>query len=242
MRRCRMSVALAAALAALTLSATAEATGSQVGILDRFLPVLVFHPGEEFRPGTVQTFVEDSSLEAATSPTTWVVVDPTPSANDLPDLSPPVWRLNQRDCFAGAPLGDLACYVAAGGTRGEPTIFERIAAREIPAQIVAETDRVIAFRDIAPKAPVHVVVTPKRGGYRDVVELAEGDPELLAELVSVARGVAADLADGDFRMVFNTGGGAGQTVASKKLFALLVSTGALSRARTRWPLHDAASG
>jgi histidine triad (HIT) family protein len=94
----------------------------------------------------------------------------------------------------------------------EPTLFERIAAREIPAQIAAETDRVIAFHDIAPKAPVHVIVTPKRGEYRDVVELAEGDPALLAELVAVARGIAADLADGDFRLVFNTGAGAGQTV------------------------------
>jgi histidine triad (HIT) family protein len=94
----------------------------------------------------------------------------------------------------------------------EPTLFERIAAHEIPAQIAAETDRVIAFHDIAPKAPVHVIVTPKRGEYRDVVELAEGDPALLAELVAVARGIAADLADGDFRLVFNTGAGAGQTV------------------------------
>lgn len=94
----------------------------------------------------------------------------------------------------------------------EPSIFERIAAREIPAEIVAETDRVIAFHDIAPQAPVHVVVTPKHGGYRDVVELASGDPDLLAELVSVANGVAGDLSDGDFRLVFNTGAGAGQTV------------------------------
>lgn len=94
----------------------------------------------------------------------------------------------------------------------EPTIFERIATREIPASIVAETDRVIAFRDIAPKAPVHVVVTPKQGRYPDVVALAQGDPALLAELVAVARDVAADLSDGDFRLVFNTGGGAGQTV------------------------------
>jgi histidine triad (HIT) family protein len=94
----------------------------------------------------------------------------------------------------------------------EPTLFERIAAHEIPAQIVAETDRVIAFHDIAPKAPVHVIVTPKQGGYRDVVELAEGDPALLAELVAVARGIADDLGDGDFRLVFNTGGGAGQTI------------------------------
>ncbi|MFD4421557.1 HIT domain-containing protein [Agromyces sp. NPDC058484] len=94
----------------------------------------------------------------------------------------------------------------------EPTVFERIAAREIPAKIVAETDRVIAFHDVAPKAPVHVVVTTKRGDYRDVVELAQGDPALLAELVAVARGIADDLSDGDFRLVFNTGGGAGQTV------------------------------
>lgn len=94
----------------------------------------------------------------------------------------------------------------------EPTLFERIAAREIPARIVAETDRVIAFHDIAPKAPVHVIVTPKRGDYRDVVELASGDPALLAELVDVANGIAADLADGDFRLIFNTGPGGGQTV------------------------------
>ncbi|MDF2574715.1 MAG: histidine triad nucleotide-binding protein [Agromyces sp.] len=100
--------------------------------------------------------------------------------------------------------------MTASGT--EPTLFERIAAREIPARIVAETDRVIAFHDIAPKAPVHVIVTPKRGDYRDVVELAAGDPGLLAELVDVADGIADDLADGDFRLVFNTGPGGGQTV------------------------------
>lgn len=94
----------------------------------------------------------------------------------------------------------------------EPTVFERIAAREIPAEIVAETDRVIAFRDIAPKAPIHVVVTPKTAAHRDVVELAAADPELLAELVDVARGIAAELGDGDFRLVFNTGANAGQTV------------------------------
>lgn len=94
----------------------------------------------------------------------------------------------------------------------EPTLFERIAAREIPARIVAETDRVIAFHDIAPKAPVHVIVTPKRADYRDVVELAAADPALLAELVDVANGVADELADGDFRLIFNTGPGGGQTV------------------------------
>ena len=89
-----------------------------------------------------------------------------------------------------------------------PTIFERIVAREIPADIVFESDRVIAFRDIAPQAPIHILVVPKSAEYANVVELAAGDPALLAELVGVAEG----LADGDFRLVFNTGAGAGQTV------------------------------
>ncbi|HEX6953389.1 MAG TPA: HIT domain-containing protein [Agromyces sp.] len=94
----------------------------------------------------------------------------------------------------------------------EPTVFERIAAGEIPARMVAETERIIAFHDIAPQAPVHVIVTPRTGEYRDVVELAAADPELLAELVSVARGIADDLAGGQFRLIFNTGPAAGQTV------------------------------
>lgn len=95
---------------------------------------------------------------------------------------------------------------------GEPSIFSRIAAREIPATIVAETDRVIAFNDIAPQAPVHVVITPKTSEYANVVELAAGDPGLLAELVAVANDLAATLSNGQFRLVFNTGATVGQTV------------------------------
>jgi histidine triad (HIT) family protein len=94
----------------------------------------------------------------------------------------------------------------------EPSIFSRIVAREIPADVVFESERVIAFRDIAPQAPVHVLVVPKTEDYRDVVELAAGDPGLLAELVATARDIAAEHADGDFRLVFNTGASAGQTV------------------------------
>ena len=77
---------------------------------------------------------------------------------------------------------------------------------------MAETDRVIAFNDIAPKAPVHVIVAPKTDEYRNVVELAAGDPGLLAELVAVAEQVADEHAGGEFRLVFNTGEAAGQTV------------------------------
>lgn len=93
-----------------------------------------------------------------------------------------------------------------------PSIFSRIARREIPANIVAETDTVIAFHDIAPQAPVHVVVTPKTQQYANVAELAAGDPALLAELVAVAQDVASELGSGQFRLVFNTGQEAGQTV------------------------------
>lgn len=94
----------------------------------------------------------------------------------------------------------------------EPSIFTRIWQGDIPAEIVAETENAFAIRDIAPKAPVHLLVIPKSERYRNVVELAAGDPALMAELVGLANSVAAEHADGDFRLVFNTGPGAGQTV------------------------------
>ncbi|PRA79967.1 HIT domain-containing protein [Microbacterium sp. MYb66] len=95
----------------------------------------------------------------------------------------------------------------------EPSIFTRILNGEIPAEILGETDRLFALRDIAPQAPVHLLVVPKTAEYRDVVELAAGDPTLLAEMVAFAGELAAaHTEDGDFRLVFNTGANAGQTV------------------------------
>ena len=94
----------------------------------------------------------------------------------------------------------------------EPSIFTRILDGEIPSEIIAQTDRVFAIRDIAPQAPVHLLVIPKTAEYRDVTELAAGDPGLLAEMVAVAQQLGAERGDGDFRLVFNTGAGAGQTV------------------------------
>ena len=94
----------------------------------------------------------------------------------------------------------------------EPSVFTRIVAREIPAEIVFENDSVIAIRDIAPKAPVHLLVVPKTQQYRNVAELAAGDPALLAEVVAVAQSLADEHTDGEFRLVFNTGESAGQTV------------------------------
>ena len=60
-----------------------------------------------------------------------------------------------------------------------PSVFTKIIAREIPATVVAEDDRVIAIEDIAPKAPVHVLVIPKTEQYADVAQLAAGDPDLV---------------------------------------------------------------
>ena len=89
-------------------------------------------------------------------------------------------------------------------------VFCKIVAGEIPAERVREDEKVIAFRDNAPKAPVHVLVVPRQH-YRDVRELAF-EPTLLSHVVRVAEEVALEEADGDFRLVFNTGEGAGQTV------------------------------
>jgi histidine triad (HIT) family protein len=94
----------------------------------------------------------------------------------------------------------------------EPSIFTRIIDREIPAEILFESDSLIAIRDIAPKAPVHLLVVPKTAEYRDVTELAASDPALLAELVATAKRLADEYCDGEFRLVFNTGAKAGQTV------------------------------
>ncbi len=94
----------------------------------------------------------------------------------------------------------------------DTSIFTRILRGEIPAEIIAETTNAFAIRDIAPQAPVHLLVIPKTAEYADVVALAEGDPALLAEIVALANNLAAEHADGDFRLVFNTGAGAGQTV------------------------------
>ncbi len=94
----------------------------------------------------------------------------------------------------------------------EPSIFTRIINREIPADVVFENDQLIAIRDINPQAPVHLLVIPKTEAYRNVAELAAGDPALLADMVAVAHDLAFEHANGEFRLVFNSGESAGQTV------------------------------
>jgi histidine triad (HIT) family protein len=95
----------------------------------------------------------------------------------------------------------------------ENCIFCRIVAGEIPATVVHKTERVLAFRDVAPKAPVHVLVIP-REHHENVAALAAHDPSVAAELLDVAAAVAEaeGVVDSGWRLLFNSGPDAGQEV------------------------------
>ncbi|GAA2137254.1 histidine triad nucleotide-binding protein [Kitasatospora kazusensis] len=99
---------------------------------------------------------------------------------------------------------------------GEPQsdcLFCKIVAGQIPATVLRETDGTLTFRDINPQAPTHVLVIPK-AHYANAADLAAGDPAVAAELLTEAGEVAADekIVESGYRLIFNTGAGAGQTV------------------------------
>lgn len=90
-------------------------------------------------------------------------------------------------------------------------LFCRIVAGDVPADVVLETRKTLAFRDISPQAPVHVLVVPKEH-HRDLGALAAADQQLAAELLETLRAVAEQEGLAHYRIVFNTGEGAGQSV------------------------------
>ena len=92
-------------------------------------------------------------------------------------------------------------------------LFCAIVAGDVPAQRVAETARALAFRDINPQAPTHVLVIPK-DHFPDLSALAAAGDGLLDEVAALAHKVAEDdgVSETGYRVVFNTGAGAGQTV------------------------------
>ncbi len=91
-------------------------------------------------------------------------------------------------------------------------LFCGIVAGTVPAQLVSSTERVVAFRDAAPVAPVHVLVVP-REHHASAAALAEADPWLLAEVLTSAVAVPrAKGLDSGYRLVANTGRDGGQTV------------------------------
>ena len=101
------------------------------------------------------------------------------------------------------------------------TLFEKIIAREIPAEIVYEDDLVLAFNDINPQAPVHVLVIPKK----TIPRIAEAEPEdhqVLGHLMLKAKEIADDLGlhENGFRLVINNGKDGGESVPHLHLHIL----------------------
>ena len=101
------------------------------------------------------------------------------------------------------------------------TLFEKIAAREIPARIVCETDDYLAFHDVNPQAPVHILIVPKRAIPR-IADAEPGDADLLGRMLLASGKIAADagLAAGGYRLVINNGRDAGETVPHLHLHLL----------------------
>lgn len=92
-------------------------------------------------------------------------------------------------------------------------LFVKIIEREIPADIVHEDDELLAFRDINPQAPVHVLVVPRRR-IPTLNDLDDADAALVGRMVLVARRIAADegLSEDGYRLVFNCNAHGGQSV------------------------------
>ncbi len=92
------------------------------------------------------------------------------------------------------------------------TIFEKIIARQIPAEIIWEDDEGIAFHDVDPQAPVHVLIVPKKTVPR-LSEATDDDRALLGKLLLVARNLAKELGlSNGYRVVINCGPDAGESV------------------------------
>lgn len=94
-----------------------------------------------------------------------------------------------------------------------PCLFCRIIKKEIPGRIVYEDDDVLAFEDINPQAPVHILVVPKKH-FDSLINLTKTDRELIGSLFLIVNSLAKtrNLSQTGFRTVINTGPGGGQTV------------------------------
>jgi histidine triad (HIT) family protein len=93
----------------------------------------------------------------------------------------------------------------------ESCIFCKIARKEIPAKFVGENELALAFWDVSPRQPFHILVIPK-AHFRNVAELTLNDEASLLAVMKLASEIAMEHADESFRISFNTGEAAGQTV------------------------------
>ena len=95
----------------------------------------------------------------------------------------------------------------------EETIFDKIIKKEIPADIVHENEKILAFKDINPQAPIHILIIPKKR-IPTINDIQSNDHELIGELVTTAKEIAKDLNvdDDGYRLVFNCNSNGGQEV------------------------------
>jgi histidine triad (HIT) family protein len=98
-------------------------------------------------------------------------------------------------------------------------IFCKIIAGETPAKLLVDSNHVVAFPDLNPVAPTHILILPKRH-VENAAELAEVDPDALKEIFKVAKKLAGELNLPGYRTVFNTGEAAGQSVFHAHLHLL----------------------
>lgn len=93
------------------------------------------------------------------------------------------------------------------------TIFGKIIRNELPSDKVFENERILAFKDIAPATPVHILIVPKREDLRNLDDLTPADYPLIGEMLSVATKLAEEFGiENGYRVVINNGDQAGQTV------------------------------
>jgi histidine triad (HIT) family protein len=108
-------------------------------------------------------------------------------------------------------------------TTADDCVFCKIVAGDLPAEVLGRTDTAIAFRDLHPQAPFHVLVVPF-DHHENAAATAVADPASLGHVVALADEVAQAAGHADYRMVLNTGAGAGQTVFHTHVHVLAGST------------------
>ncbi len=109
-------------------------------------------------------------------------------------------------------------------TAASDCVFCKIVAGDIPAEVLGRSEHAIAFRDLNPQAPFHVLVVPF-DHHDDAAASAAADPASIGHLVTLADEVARKGGNADYRLIANTGAGAGQTVFHTHLHVLAGSSG-----------------
>ncbi|GAB2232687.1 hypothetical protein Droror1_Dr00011733 [Drosera rotundifolia] len=175
------------------------------------------------------SFTRNLSFLITPSSTLSLISPPQPSLSLFPSRS---HTLTRTICQASSTNEEEAAAKAAAANRdtGTPTIFDKIIAKEIPSDIVYEDENVLAFRDINPQAPIHILIIPKiQDGLTELGKAEARHGEILGQLLYAAKLVAEKegIVDG-FRVVVNSG-----TTACQSVFHLHLHV--LGGRQMKWP-------